>query len=242
MLSRRRSMTLIIALCCIFLLFGCTQEQAGPVIEPSDHRPQQQQEDDVSQPVIPEIPVSESPNNTNDDAQIASDEDDEQDGESSDQLTDDSESATNDSQADVDEEEPPPPPELTPYKPGSPALLGLTIGQNKERIRDLYGNPREQYVMEDPLDPITVYEYDGFTIGYNQHHSIAFIDIYAPTVVTGLNGLRIGDTVDSTVRTLGEPDTRTMYVLNYVSADATLKFDLDPQAQTVTSIKLFSNL
>lgn len=127
-----------------------------------------------------------------------------------------------------------------PYNPAQPKLLGLTIGQPKQLIADKFGKPLEQYVMDDPVDPITVYEYAGFLIGYNRQQRIEFIDITAREIDSGLNGLRLGDPVEVAIQALGQPDTRTPYVLNYIAAGTILKLDLDPLANTVSSIKLFS--
>lgn len=132
-------------------------------------------------------------------------------------------------------------PDVAVYNPARPMLMGLAIGQPKDLIVEKYGIPLEQYIMEDPSDPITVYEYDGFLIGYNKLKLIQFIDVSAREVDPGLNGVRLQDSLENAVKALGNPDTRTPYVLNYYSSDAILKFDIDPLTNTITSIKLFSS-
>ncbi len=126
-----------------------------------------------------------------------------------------------------------------PYNPIKPTLIGLTIHQAKEEIQIKFGNPMMEYVMEDPQDPITVMEYNGFLIGYNKNNQIAFIDVQSSQVNPGLNGLRIGDTVDAVIEILGQPDTKTDFVMNYKSNEINLKFDVDPTTNQIHSIKLF---
>lgn len=118
-------------------------------------------------------------------------------------------------------------------------LMGLTINLSKDVIKAKFGMPDEEYVMDDPNDPITVYEYTGFMIGHNKQNLIAFIDVNSDRVNPGLNGLKLGDSVEIAIQALGTPDTRTDYVMNYKSKETNLKLDIDPITNTINSIKLF---
>lgn len=130
---------------------------------------------------------------------------------------------------------------VIPYNPSKPTLMGFTINQNMNEVQSKLGNPREEYVMEDENDPITVYAYNGFTIGFDKYELVVFIDVSSLQVNPGLNGLRLGNTIEDAIQALGKPTTNTEYVLNYISDDVILKLDVDPTTQTIHSIKLFAN-
>lgn len=126
-----------------------------------------------------------------------------------------------------------------PYNKNNPTLMGLSIHQSKDEIKLRYGEPLLTYIMDDPLDPITVYEYPGFLVGYNHLNLIAFVDVTASNLDPGLNGLKLGDSMNKAIEALGEPDQRTEFVMNYRSHTAMLKLDINPATNTISSIKLF---
>jgi len=120
-----------------------------------------------------------------------------------------------------------------------PQLRGLSIGATQEAVIRTYGQPGDEYNMEAGSDRLQVMEYDGFTFGFSGGR-IQFIEVYGTELSTGLNGLRIGDGIDTAIDKLGKPDRNTGFVLSYLADDATLKLDLDPKTQQILSVKLFA--
>jgi hypothetical protein len=120
-----------------------------------------------------------------------------------------------------------------------PKIMGLAIGELQEKAIVLYGKPIESYIMEDPTKPITVYQYEGFSIGFNTANEIQFIDVSSAKLDPGLNGLRLGQSSTQALEVLGKPDKNTSYVISYNTKTAILKLDIDPKTKTIQSIKLF---
>ncbi|MDF2962701.1 MAG: hypothetical protein K0S39_4436 [Paenibacillus sp.] len=126
------------------------------------------------------------------------------------------------------------------YNQAKPTLLGLTLKTPAEGVTGKYGNPKSQFVMEDDSDPITVYDYTDFLVGFNQNNLLQFIDIRSSDINPGLNGLKLGQSTDDVFKALGKPDSNTSFVLTYKSTGAILKLDIDPKTDKVNSIKLFA--
>jgi hypothetical protein len=118
-------------------------------------------------------------------------------------------------------------------------IMGLAIGEPQEKAIAQYGKPKESYIMEDPTEPISVYQYEGFSVGFNTANAIQFIDISSPNLNPGLNGLRLGQSSTQALEVLGNPDKNTSYVISYNTKSAILKLDIDPKTKTIQSIKLF---
>lgn len=118
-------------------------------------------------------------------------------------------------------------------------VMGLAIGQSLQDVNHRFGQPNEQYHMHDPDGTIIVYEYDGFTTGFNEKNRIEFIDIYSAEIDPALQGVRVGSAASDVEKTYGPPTSRSEYVLNYMSGGVVMKFDLDPVSTQVLSIKLF---
>ncbi|WP_051620334.1 DUF4309 domain-containing protein [Paenibacillus sp. UNC451MF] len=126
------------------------------------------------------------------------------------------------------------------YNQTKPTLLGLTLKTSPDAVTSKYGKPKEQFQMEDDVDPITVYDYTDFMVGYNKQNQLQFIDIRSSEINPGLNGLKLGQSTSDIYKALGKPDSNTSYVLIYKSKDAVLKLDIDPKTDKLNSIKLFS--
>jgi hypothetical protein len=227
----------------VLLMIGCQEQAAESTIEPleediqdsQDIIPVENSEKDISPP------LNENNNNNGKDknAHISSSQDPEKTNEDLEKTNQDAEkSNTEETTTDVNISEPDYGVAI-PYNPSKPTLMGLTINQSKNEITTKFGIPNEEYVMEDPSDPITVYEYTGFLIGFNKKNLIAFVDVNSSEVNPGLNGLKLGNSIDAAIQALGIPDTRTEYVMNYKSEDVNLKLDIDPNNNTINSIKLF---
>jgi hypothetical protein len=120
-----------------------------------------------------------------------------------------------------------------------PKIMGLAIHDPQLKVIAQYGNPADSYVMEDPTEPITVYQYEGFSVGLNGANEIQFIDVSSAKVNPGLNGLRLGYTSSQAIEALGKPDKNSSYVMSYNTKTAILKLDIDPKTKLIQSIKLF---
>jgi hypothetical protein len=125
------------------------------------------------------------------------------------------------------------------YSPKQPKVMGLAINELQQNVVSKYGEPNESYVMDDPTEPITVYQYEGFSVGFNSANKIQFVDVSSDKVNAGLNGLQLGQTTNQALEILGKPDTNSSYVLSYNTTTAILKLDIDPKTKTIQSIKLF---
>jgi hypothetical protein len=128
---------------------------------------------------------------------------------------------------------------LLAFSSKQPKILGLAIGEPQEKAISQYGKPIESYIMEDPTEPISVYQYEGFSIGFNTANEIQFIDVSSAKVNPELNGLRLGQTSTQALAILGKPDKNTNFVISYNTKTAILKLDIDPKTKTILSIKLF---
>jgi hypothetical protein len=120
-----------------------------------------------------------------------------------------------------------------------PKIMGLAIHDLQEKVIAQYGKPADSYVMEDPTEPITVYQYEGFSIGFNGTNEIQFINVSSAKVNPGLNGLRLGYTSSQALEALGKPDKNSSYVMSYNTKTTILKLDIDPKTKLIQSIKFF---
>nr|WP_275983760.1 DUF4309 domain-containing protein [Paenibacillus hamazuiensis] len=126
------------------------------------------------------------------------------------------------------------------YSQAKPSLMGLTMKTSPETVIAKFGEPKEQFTMDDDTDPLTVFDYTDFTVGFNKQKQLQFVDVRSAEVDPGLNGLTLGQTVEDAYNALGKPDSNTSYVLSYKSEGTVLKLDVDPKSGQITSIKLFS--
>jgi hypothetical protein len=129
--------------------------------------------------------------------------------------------------------------ELAKYDAKKPALMGIRLKDTKSSVRSRYGEPAEEFIMNDERDPITVMAYKGFSVGFNSNGLVEFIEITSRDVNPGLNGLRLGQKVKDAEAAIGKPDRNTTYALHYKASGAILKLDIDPKDGTIQSIKLF---
>lgn len=125
------------------------------------------------------------------------------------------------------------------YTVEKPLLLGIAIGDTQENVSKLHGNALSTYVMEDADDPITVYEYDGYHVGFNAAKKVEFVEVTSSDEDPGLNGLRLEQSTADAAKALGKPDSSTDYVMTYKTKSTVLKLDIDTKSKTVQSIKLF---
>lgn len=125
------------------------------------------------------------------------------------------------------------------YTVEKPLLMGVAIGDPQDNVAKLHGSPKSTYLMDDAEDPINVYEYDGFHIGFNSLKQVEFIEVTSSGEDPGLNSLRLGQTTAEAAKALGKPDSSTDYVMTYKTKTTVLKLDIDTKSKTVQSIKLF---
>lgn len=128
-----------------------------------------------------------------------------------------------------------------PFDPEKPKLMGLSIHDTKDHVLKKFGKPQKEYVMEDDISPISVYEYPVFSVGFDTSGKVQFVDVSSGDVNPGLNGLRLGQKKADAIKALGEPDANTDYVMNYEANGIILKLDIDPKTQVINSIKLFGD-
>lgn len=126
------------------------------------------------------------------------------------------------------------------YTSQKPVLMGVALAEAKSKVEALHGKPKDQFVMEDEGGSLTVYDYDGFTVGFNANDQVEFVDVTSPDIDPGLNGFKLGQTSDEAVHALGKADSSTEYVLSFKTKTTVLKLDVDPKTKTVQSIKLFA--
>jgi hypothetical protein len=127
------------------------------------------------------------------------------------------------------------------YQEEKPTLLGLSLHTPKDDVLAKLGPAKNKFVMDDDTDPVTVYEYADFSVGFNKSDALEFVDIRSADIDPGLHGLRLGQKAEDAVKALGKPDTNSSFVLTYKSQGTFLKLDLDPKEGTIRSIKLFNS-
>ena len=125
------------------------------------------------------------------------------------------------------------------YKQEKPSLMGLTLGADKETVLARFGKAKNQFVMDEDAEPIAVYEYADFSVGFNSSHTLEFVDVHSAEIDPGLGGLRLGQKAEEAISVLGKPNASSKYVLAYKAQRTVLKLDMDPKENTIQSIKLF---
>lgn len=119
-----------------------------------------------------------------------------------------------------------------------PKLKGIGLSDTEEQVRQLWGTPVSQFVMDDE-EPIHVLEYDGFSFGCHDDDKVVFVEVSGDGSSTGIKGLHIGGKSDTAAKALGNPDQDTGYAWSYQAASALLRLDLDPKTGKIQSVKLF---
>jgi len=119
-------------------------------------------------------------------------------------------------------------------------LLGLAIGDTKETVIGKFGKPASEFVMDDGKEPVTVFEYETFDVGFDKSGKLEFIDVHSADIDPGLGGVRLGDKATDAIKLLGEPDTNSTFVISYNNGGTVLKLDIDPKTEIIQSIKLFA--
>ncbi|MEX1028635.1 MAG: DUF4309 domain-containing protein [Paenibacillaceae bacterium] len=126
------------------------------------------------------------------------------------------------------------------YDVSNPTLMGFTMNATTDQVLERFGKPLSESIMNDGSDPLQIYEYPGFIIGFNSANQIVFIEVNSSEVNPGLNDLHIGQTVEEARHSLGTPDSLNEYVMIYSSNHLIMKLDIDPNSNIIRSIKLFA--
>lgn len=121
----------------------------------------------------------------------------------------------------------------------NPKLAGISMQDSKETLVKKLGKPADQYTIEEDAASILVYEYKGYSIGFNENDLVQFIEVNSKDIPTGLKGVRIDSTSQDAVKALGQPENDSDVVMNYSAKDSLLKLDVDPKTHKIQSIKLF---
>ncbi|TNJ65273.1 hypothetical protein FE784_15745 [Paenibacillus hemerocallicola] len=127
------------------------------------------------------------------------------------------------------------------YNVKKPSLMGIRLTDTKAAVKQKFDEPVSEFEMDDEKDPLTVFEYEGFAVGFNTAGKVEFIEITSKDVNAGLGGLRLGQKVKDAETALGKPDTNTTYALHYKADGTILKLDIDPKTEAIQSIKLFAD-
>ncbi|MDF2715342.1 MAG: hypothetical protein K0R28_2267 [Paenibacillus sp.] len=127
------------------------------------------------------------------------------------------------------------------YNVKKPSLMGIRLTDTKTAVKQKFDEPVTEFEMDDEQDPVSVFEYEGFTVGFNTAGKVEFIEITSKDVNPGLGGLRLGQKVKDAETALGKPDTNTTYALHYKADGTILKLDIDPKTEAIQSIKLFAD-
>lgn len=118
-------------------------------------------------------------------------------------------------------------------------LKGLSLQSSQADVIQKLSSPLDQYTMQDPQGELTVFEYDGFTIGLNSNERIIFIELYGVGQDSELHGIKIGHSRDVVKSALGQPQSENEYMITYQSEQTILRFDTDPIEHSIHAIKLF---
>jgi hypothetical protein len=122
----------------------------------------------------------------------------------------------------------------------NPTLMGFAMNASADEVLEQFGEPLSKSFMNDDLEPLNIFEYPGFIIGFDSLDKIVFIEVNSPDVNPGLNNFRIGQTVEDARDRLGAPNSLNEYVMIYTSNDLIMKLDIDAQTNRIHSIKLFA--
>lgn len=121
-----------------------------------------------------------------------------------------------------------------------PSLGGIKIGAAIKALEDQVGQALDTYVLESDKEHMTVYEYAGFSVGLGKEDAVKLVEIYDGEVVSGLNGLKVGDPRETAIKLLGQPGSQSVYLLTYDAEGASLRLDVDPASNEIVSIKLLA--
>lgn len=134
--------------------------------------------------------------------------------------------------------------EVRPFTKEKYTLIGIEIGQPKESVLAIYGEPLNHYRPgTENGEVIQVDGYKGFTIGYSENNTVRWISVTSTELDALLNGVNVGSSMKQLIAALGEPDRQNSYQVNYIqpTENIILKLDIDPDTSIIQAISLFKN-
>jgi hypothetical protein len=132
-------------------------------------------------------------------------------------------------------------PEEVPFHPDSPSLCGIGFGDSEGDVIGLYGVPTDSYSLPGDDKSIQIWEYTGFSVGMNADNKVVYVEINSTGTESGIQGLSNGMEGTQAAELLGAEHHADSNVISLKVAGGSLKLDLDPDSQTVLSLKLISN-
>lgn len=126
------------------------------------------------------------------------------------------------------------------FNSASPSLAGILLDASEKDVYTRFGLPIATYDLPGEMQPIEIWEYDGFSIGLNSDHAVVYVEIISNKVNTGILGLSNGMNGSQAAQLLGVPSDAQTNVITVEVKGGWFKLDLDPDSQTVLSMKLLS--
>lgn len=126
------------------------------------------------------------------------------------------------------------------FRTDHPTLGGMQLGATVEQVAALYGQPLDKYPLPGEEVSIEIWDYAGFSTGFNEFGEVVYIEVTSAEFATGIDGLRSGVDGDTAARTLGLSTEDRLQVLSLEVSGGWLKVDLDPDTRKVISLKLLS--
>jgi hypothetical protein len=128
------------------------------------------------------------------------------------------------------------------YTKNKPTLMGLSLNESKDTVIFKFGPVHKQWVMDADADPVTVWMYTDFSIGFNNKDELVFVEVHSKDIDPGLGGLKLGQGADTAYQALGKPTNSTSTTLMYKSQGTVLKIDVDPKQNEVLGIHFFKSV
>jgi len=132
------------------------------------------------------------------------------------------------------------PPADSPFQPRSPSLAGIKLGAADKDVEKLFGLPDETYPLPGEEQVVQIWEYKGFSIGFDDTDQVVYVEISSTHIPTGIQGLLNGMDGSQAAKLLGIPNDTQSNVLTLEVAGGWFKLDLDPDTRQVLSFKLIN--
>lgn len=127
------------------------------------------------------------------------------------------------------------------FDPEAPTLRGIGLGASEKDVFRLFGLPLDTYPLPGGAQTITIWEYYGCSIGLSSKDKVVYVEITSSEISTGIRGLTNGMDGSQAAHLLGIPHDDQSHVLTLEVARGWFRLDLDPETQSILSLKLLSN-
>ncbi|MFC5529183.1 hypothetical protein [Cohnella yongneupensis] len=128
-----------------------------------------------------------------------------------------------------------------PFDGGHPMLHGIALMETDASIESRFGTSSAKYALPGDSTTIDMWDYPGFSVGFNSDGLVVFIEISSSDVTSGVLGLTTGITGSEAADLLQILDHPQTHVLTMEVTGGWLKLDLDPDTHEVLSIKLIGS-